>query len=90
MLVNLCRTTGASVLRVGTGGSLRYLNPALLAGCGITVEVATYTHPSYRQGPGPFTPNLAALDRIMHTGPRATDVLRAGSLVGPWAETGAR
>lgn len=90
MLVNLCRTTGASVLRVGTGGSLRYLDPVMLADSGITVEVATYTHPSYRQGPGPFTPNLAALDLIMHTGPRAIDVLRAGSLVSPWTDMDAR
>jgi hypothetical protein len=85
MLADLCHNTCASVLRVDAGGSLRYLDPVMLAGAGITVEVATYAHPPYEQGPGPFTPNLAALDLIMHTGRRAINVLKAGSLVRPWA-----
>jgi len=86
MLVELCRKSGASVLRVGAGGSLRYLDPVMLAGAQIAVEVATYTHPPYPQGPAGFTPNLAALDLIMRAGPQAVDVLRAGSVLRPWVE----
>jgi hypothetical protein len=90
MLVDLCRRLDATVLRVGAGGSRRYLDPVLLAAAGITVEVTTYTHPPHPQGPGPFTPRLAALDAVLHCGPDAVEVLRAGAAVQPWTPGAAR
>jgi hypothetical protein len=84
MLVDLCRKLGTSTLRIGTGGSCRYLDPATLAAAGIAVEVAGYTHPAYHQGHGPFTAGLAVLDLILHQGPSASDVLREGSVLAQW------
>lgn len=84
MLVNLCDRLGASVIRIGTGGSMHYLDPVLLADAAIRVEAAGYGHPPYRQGRGPFTPGVAALDLILHQGPAAIDVLRAGAITRPW------
>ena len=44
MLADLAGRTGAGVLRVGEGASA-YLDTALLANCGIAVEVAGYRYP---------------------------------------------
>jgi hypothetical protein len=83
MLIDLCRRTGASVLRTGTGAT-SYLDHALLDAAGISVEVATYANPAYPQGGGPFTPRLSVLDLIASTGPAAADILRAGGACRPW------
>jgi hypothetical protein len=83
MLVDLCRKTGTSVLRTGTGAT-RYLDRALLDAAGISVEVATYDCPAYPQGPGPFTPRLSVLDLIASTGPAAARILRDGGTCRPW------
>jgi hypothetical protein len=83
MLIDLCRKTGASVLRTGTGAT-RYLDRAQLDAAGISIEVATYDCPAYPQGHGPFTPQLSALDLIANTGPAAAEVLQAGGTLRPW------
>ncbi len=83
MLTDLCRTTGATVLRTGTGAT-RYLDRALLGTAGISVEVATYGCPAYPQGRGPFIPQLSVLDLIANTGPAAAEVLRAGGTCRAW------
>lgn len=77
MLINLCRQRGATRLRVGTG-ALAYLDHRLLAEHAITVEVATYSHPLYGSAPG-WRPGLSALDLLLHEGPNALSVLRAGA-----------
>jgi hypothetical protein len=82
MLIDLCRTTGARVLRTGTGAT-RYLDRALLETAGISIEVATYDCPAYPQGHGPLTPQLSVLDLIANTGPAAAEVLRAGGACRP-------
>ncbi|MCQ6556863.1 WbqC family protein [Streptomyces sp. C10-9-1] len=77
MLINLCRQRGATRLRVGTG-ALGYLNLRLLAERAITVEVASYSHPPYGSAPG-WRPGLSSLDLLLHEGPNALAVLRAGA-----------
>lgn len=83
MLIDLCRRSGASVLRVGTGAS-RYLDAQQLAESGIQVEIIRYTHPSYDQGGRAFVPGLATLDLLSHQGPHARDVLAAGTRLSLW------
>jgi hypothetical protein len=83
MLIDLCRRSGASVLRVGTGAP-RYLDAQLLAASGIQVEIIRFTHPSYDQGGRPFVPGLAMLDLLVHQGPHARDVLAAGTQLSAW------
>lgn len=77
MLVDLCRTTGARFLRVGTGAG-SYLDQALLREHGITVETASYTSPRYGRGPG-WAPALSVIDLLLHEGPSALAHLRAGA-----------
>jgi hypothetical protein len=83
MLIDLCRITGATTLRVGTGAT-GYLDAACLARAGVDVEVATYTSPAYDQGRPAFTPGLSALDLLLHRGPDARRVLAAAAATRPW------
>jgi hypothetical protein len=78
MLIDLCRRRTADVLRTGTG-ALGYLDHARLAADGIGLEVATYTHPPYGADRRGWRPGLSALDLLLHEGPAAGDVLRAGA-----------
>lgn len=77
MLIDLCQQRAATHLRVGTG-ALAYLDHGLLAEHAITVEVATYSHPRYGRAPG-WSPGLSAVDLLLHEGPNALSVLRAGA-----------
>ncbi|MET9887157.1 WbqC family protein [Streptomyces sp. NPDC006430] len=77
MLIDLCKQRGATRLRVGTG-ALAYLDHGLLAEHAITVEVATYSHPRYGRALG-WSPGLSAVDLLLHEGPNALSVLRAGA-----------
>lgn len=83
MLIDLCRRTGANVLRTGTGAT-RYLDQAALTSARIAVEIATYNCPPYPQGRGPFTPRLSVLDLILSTGPEAATILQAGAACRRW------
>ncbi|MFB8241659.1 WbqC family protein [Kitasatospora purpeofusca] len=78
MLVDLCRQRGATVLRTGTG-ALGYLDQEQLARHGIGLEVATYTHPPYGADRRGLVEGLSALDLLLHEGPGAADILRAGA-----------
>lgn len=86
MLIDLARRTGASVLRVGTSAP-RYLDVRLLAQAGISVEIISYTHHPYPQGPCPFLPGLTALDLVLHQGPAARNILAAGVALRRWEPT---
>ncbi|WP_159944907.1 WbqC family protein [Nocardiopsis sp. FR6] len=80
MLLDLARIKGATRLRVGPSGP-SYLDRDLVSRAGVDVEVASYTPPVHAQGPGRFTPGLAALDTLMWTGPAARDLLASASSV---------
>lgn len=86
MLIDLARRTGASLLRVGTTAP-RYLDATLLAQAGISVEIISYTHHPYPQGPGSFLPGLSALDLVLHQGPAARNVLASGVALHRWEPT---
>ena len=85
MLIDLCHRTTTHVLRVGAG-AVTYLDPVALRQAGITVEVATFTHPPYQQHHrGPFVTGLSVLDLLLHHGPAARDVLTKGTRLSPWS-----
>jgi hypothetical protein len=86
MLIHLCRMREATVLRVGTG-ALTYLDYQALQAAGIELEVASYTWPPYRQGPGPFQSGLSLLDTVMHLGPDTPALLAHGLRIIPWSPT---
>lgn len=83
MLIDLCRRTGARVLRVGTGAP-GYLDFRALAEAAIGVEVAVFSSQTRGPGSNSPTPALAALDLLLHHGPRARGLLARGSMVRPW------
>ena len=81
MLADLADRTGAGVLRVGEGAHV-YLDAALLASRGITVEVASFRYPGgHEPGGGP----LSVLDLILRHGPQARLLLEAGADLRPVA-----
>ncbi|MEV4091082.1 WbqC family protein [Streptosporangium saharense] len=89
MLVDLCRRTGAQVLRTGTGAT-GYLDASLLAQADIRVEVATYRPPpsdadgtAINARTGQVVP-LSALDALLRHGPNARYLLVAGARLHPW------
>lgn len=86
MLIDLCRISGTSTLRVGTG-AFGYLDAAALARAGVDVEVATYTNPVYEQGRSGFTSGLSSLDLLLHRGPDARRTLAAGASLRPWTSS---
>jgi hypothetical protein len=85
MLADLAERTGASVLRVGEGAPA-YLDVPLLAGRGITTEMAGYRYPDGhepRQGP------LSVLDLLLRHGPQARRLLEDGATIRPLPAAGA-
>jgi WbqC-like protein family len=86
MLADLCRRTGAQILRAGLGGA-GYLDAAVLARAGVSVEIATYTTPPYPQPGAGFTAGLSAVDLLLQCGPHARDILASGSRTTAWRQT---
>jgi hypothetical protein len=88
MLVDLCRRTGATSLRVGAGATA-YLDTGLLRRAGIGVQIAGYRPASLAEGRGLAVglAGLSALDLLLYCGPDARDVLARGLLLRPWPRT---
>ena len=74
-VVNLCRTYGADAYLSGIHGR-DYLDPAAFAAAGINLRFQEFEHPVYPQGrPGPFVPNLSAVDLLFQRGPESRGIL---------------
>jgi hypothetical protein len=81
MLADLADRMGADVLRVGEGAHA-YLDTALLASRGVTVEIASFRYlGGHEPGGGP----LSALDLLLRHGPQARLLLEAGAALRPLA-----
>ncbi|MFQ6197711.1 WbqC family protein [Streptomyces sp. NPDC000405] len=78
MLVNLCERTDRRILRVGVGAPA-YLDHDLLRAHDIDLEVTSYTPSPYGAASHGWAPGLSVLDLLLHEGPAALDVLRAGA-----------
>jgi hypothetical protein len=84
LLVDLCRRTDSTVLRLGSG-ALAYLDIDLVTSAGITVQIATYQQPSPPpSGRAVGLAGLSALDLLLHRGPQARQVLAEGARLAPW------
>jgi hypothetical protein len=59
----------------------------LLSDAGITVEVISYSHPTYQQGRSLFTPGLSTLDALLYCGPGASKLLATGTSIQPWPQS---
>lgn len=73
----LCEAVGADTYLSGRGGSLTYVDTALLARAGITTLWQRFTHPSYLQRYSRigFVSHLAFLDILFNWGPYSTVIL---------------
>lgn len=75
-LVQICQQAGATHYLSGPAAR-SYLNEALFAAAGITVEWADYSnYPEYPQLYPPFEHNVTALDLLFHTGPNALHFMK--------------
>lgn len=77
LVVDICQAVGAGTYYSGTGARA-YLEPAAFAAAGIELRFQHFTHPKYpqlheEQG---FLPDMAAIDLLANTGPRAREILR--------------
>lgn len=74
-VIDLCRKTGADAYLSGVHGR-DYLDVPRFAEAGIGLRFQEFAHPRYPQAyPGPFTPNLAALDLLFNCGPESRAIL---------------
>ena len=67
-LIALCRRFGATTYLAGQGGH-DYMDLEAWRRAGIAVEFQEFRHPVYPQGHPDFTPNLSAIDTLVHLGP---------------------
>jgi WbqC-like protein family len=74
LILALCRAVDATTYLSGALGR-QYLRPERFREAGVELKYQDYRHPTYAQGPGPFTPMLAAIDLLFHHGPRALEIL---------------
>ncbi len=73
-LVNLCKMLKADTYLAGAGGK-DYMDMGLFEKAGIRVLFQEFSHPSYFQPGGDFTPFLSALDAVFNLGDDARKLL---------------
>jgi len=76
LLVSLCRAAGANGYISGAGAR-KYVDEDVFRAEGLEHRFQEFHHPVYPQGPGPFVPNLSAVDLLFHAGSRAGEIIRA-------------
>ncbi len=77
LLLDICKTVGATAFHGGMGGSREYLDKAAFDEAGMGVVWQEFKHPVYPQcGEAPFTKGLSALDVLFNCGPRSAEILR--------------
>lgn len=74
LILNLCRTVGATVYLSGPLGR-NYLCEKLFQEAGIKVLYCDYQHPKYKQNYANFEPYMAAIDLLFNCGPDCLDIL---------------
>jgi hypothetical protein len=82
LLVSLCRAAGASGYISG-GGARKYVDEDVFRAEGLAHRFQEFHHPVYPQGPGPFLPNLSAVDLLFREGPRAGEIIRSSGAPDP-------
>jgi hypothetical protein len=81
LVLEICEAVGARTYLSGPFGR-DYLDRDAFRAAGITIVFNDFHSPDYPQAqPGPFEPNLAAIDLLFNCGPGARDVLGLGSRV---------
>ena len=77
LLLDICRSVGATAFLGGMGGSREYLDKEAFAAAGMGVVWQDFSHPAYPQcGTAPFTKGLSSLDLLFNCGPRAAEIVR--------------
>jgi len=78
LIIGLCKSLGAGVYYSGQGAKA-YQDPVRFAAEGIELRYQAFVHPEYPQVHQElgFAPDMAAIDLIANTGPRAGDILKA-------------
>lgn len=77
LILNLCKTVGATTYLSGSQGK-NYLDETAFADAGIELDYQDYKHPVYPQLYGEFEPNMAAIDLLFNCGADSLDILMSG------------
>jgi hypothetical protein len=81
LLLDICRTVGASAFLGGMGGSRGYLEQEAFAAAGMGVRWQEFRHPAHPQcGAAPFIPGLSVLDILFNCGPESADIFRQATV----------
>ena len=79
LLLNICKSRGASHF-LSAPGSKNYLEGKTLFDIhGISVIYQCYSHPKYTQLYGDFIPYMCILDLLFNEGPKGYDILRSNN-----------
>jgi hypothetical protein len=79
LVLNMCRTLGASTYVFGEQGK-NYADIPTFEQAGVKVIFQKYQHPEYPQLHGAFLPNLSIIDLLLNCGPQSLQVLSASNL----------
>ncbi|MBT3362554.1 MAG: WbqC family protein [Chloroflexi bacterium] len=74
LLIDICKKLGADTYMSGFGG-IKYQDEELFKEAGIKLEYYDFTHPTYLQLWGEFSPNLSAIDLIFNCGSESSSVM---------------
>lgn len=77
LILNLCKTVGATVYLSGSQGR-NYLDEAAFADAGIKLWYQDYNHPVYAQLHNGFVPYMAVIDLLFNCGSDSLDILMSG------------
>jgi WbqC-like protein family len=76
LILNICRTVGATTLLAGFGGSRTYLDAQAFAKAGVKIAYHEFEHPVYEQGgKAPFIAGLSSIDLLLRRGPQSARLL---------------
>ena len=78
LLANVCEALKADTYLVSTVAA-KYMDPQTLNARGIELTLAKYRPPVYPQLWGHFRYNVSTIDLVLNCGPKARDIITAGS-----------
>lgn len=74
LVLDMCQKLGAKLYIFGAQGS-DYADDQAFRDGGVIPYYQAYVHPTYRQGFGPFAPNMSVVDLLFNMGPESLPIL---------------
>ncbi|HKP95125.1 MAG TPA: WbqC family protein [Fibrobacteria bacterium] len=74
LVLDMCRKLGAGTYIFGALGA-GYADVGTFRAAGVIPYFQNYVHPEYRQGHGPFLPNMSVVDLLFNVGPASLETI---------------